>query len=41
MAPTMRYVLEELDQPERDNGDPRRPEMVREVASRRGHAVAV
>ena len=33
MALTMRYVLSELDQLERlANGDPRRPEIVREVA---------
>jgi DAK2 domain fusion protein YloV len=34
MALTMRHVLDELDQLERDsaNGDPRRPEIVREVA---------
>ena len=32
MALTMRYVLEELDQLERENGNPLRPEIVREVA---------
>jgi DAK2 domain fusion protein YloV len=32
MALTMRYVLDELDLLERSNGDPPRPEIVREVA---------
>ena len=32
MALTMRHVLDQLDQLERTDGDPRRPEIVREVA---------